>query len=47
LSHCARIDPAKWRKSRTFWKKLKEEWAYFVLARIDPYLATRQLGTLR
>ena len=47
LRHCRRIDPGSWRQSRTFWGKLKEEWAYFVLARIDPYLARRQFKTLR
>ena len=42
LAHCQRIDRAAWRKSRSFWSKLKEDWAYFVLARLDPYLARRQ-----
>lgn len=47
LERSRRIDPSTWSKSRTFWGKLKEDWAYFVLARIDPYLAGRQLKTLR
>jgi len=47
LEHSRRIDPATWSKSRSFWAKLREDWAYFVLARIDPYLAGRQLKTLR
>jgi len=47
LAHSRRIDPATWSKSRSFWGKLREDWAYFVLARIDPYLAGRQLKTLR
>lgn len=47
LTHCLRIDPLTWKKSRTFWGKLKENWAYFVLARVDPYLARRQLKYLR
>ena len=47
LEHSRRIDPSTWGKSRTFWRKLREDWAYFVLARIDPYLAGRQLKTLR
>ena len=42
LAHCRRIDPAQWRKSRSFLTKLKESWAYFVLARVDPYMARRQ-----
>ena len=47
LTHCQRIHPLTWKKSRTFWAKLKENWAYFVLARVDPYLARRQLKHLR
>ncbi|MDB6032508.1 MAG: hypothetical protein JWM16_2846 [Verrucomicrobiales bacterium] len=47
LTHCQRIDAAGWRTSRNFLTKLKEKWAYFVLARLDPYLARRQLKYLR
>ncbi len=39
LRHSTRIDPAAWNKSRSFWMKLKEEWAYFLLARVDPWWA--------
>src|SRR5687767_550782 len=42
LKHSRRIDPATWRKSRSFWAKLKESWAYFILARVDPYMARQQ-----
>ena len=42
LALCRRIDPATWNKSRNFWGKLRENWAYFILARIDPYFARRQ-----
>ena len=42
LKHSKRIELANWRKSRSFWTKLKESWAYFVLARLDPYMARRQ-----
>jgi cardiolipin synthase len=47
LAHSRRIERSTWSKSRSVWAKLREEWAYFVLARIDPYLAGRQLKTLR
>ena len=47
LEQSQRIDPSTWGQSRSFWAKLRENWAYFVLARIDPYLAGRQLKTLR
>jgi cardiolipin synthase len=47
LKHCRRVERAAWRKSRTFWNKLKERWACFLLARVDPYVARRQLKTWR
>ncbi len=47
LQFCRRIDPKTWRQSRTLWSKLKEDWAYFVLARMDPYIVRRQLKTVR
>src|SRR5207247_484829 len=47
LRHCRQINPETWKKSRNLWSKLKEDWAYFVLARIDPYFAGRQMRTLR
>jgi len=47
LKHCRKIDPASWRASRTIWNKLKEDWAYFVLAKVDPYFAGRQIRMLR
>ena len=42
-----KIEAAAWRKSRTFWAKLLERWAFFVLARFDPLIARRQLRNLR
>jgi len=47
LKYCRKIDPLTWRKSRNLWSKLKERWAYFFLARVDPYLARQQLRLLR
>ena len=47
LKHCRRIDPATWRSSRSLWTKLMEDWAYFLLARVDPYLARKRLGNLQ
>ena len=40
--HCLRIEPEAWRRSRSLWQRLKRRWAYFLLARIDPYIARRQ-----
>lgn len=42
LNHCHRVTAEEWRKSRTFWGKLKQRWAYFLLNHVDPYLARRQ-----
>lgn len=37
----------QWRKSRSFWTRLREQWAWFLLAQVDPYLAYRQFTWLR
>lgn len=47
LSRCQKIEAKTWRQSRTFWSKLKERWAYFLIARLDPLIARRQLKGLR
>jgi cardiolipin synthase len=39
LSHSRRIEFKEWSRSRNFWTKLMEEWAYFLLGRLDPYFA--------
>jgi cardiolipin synthase len=46
LAHCRRITKEEWRQSRTIWRRLKQRWAYWLLVRIDPYLARRQWRTL-
>src|SRR6185437_1077656 len=46
LKHCKRIELEPWRKSRTFWEKIKQRFAYWILVRIDPYLARRQWRAL-
>jgi cardiolipin synthase len=47
LENCERIERDTWRASRSFWDRLKEEWAYFVLSKVDPYLTQLQLRVLR
>ena len=47
LTHSRRIDPATWPHSRGLFEKLQERLACFLLARVDPYLARRQLRNLR
>jgi cardiolipin synthase len=42
LKHCRRVTRDEWRQSRTFWQGMKQRWAYFLLSRIDPYMARRQ-----
>lgn len=46
LEHSRRVDLAAWRASRTFWSRLKEQWAYFILSKVDPYLTRLQLQVL-
>jgi hypothetical protein len=46
LEHCKQIEAAAWKASRSFWDRLKEEWAYFVLSKVDPYLTQLQLEVL-
>ncbi len=42
LAHSERIELEAWRKSRSWWRRLKQRWAYFILARADPYLVRWQ-----
>jgi cardiolipin synthase len=46
LQHCVRLERDAWRFSRSFWGRLKEQWAYFVLSKVDPYLTQLQLRVL-
>ena len=46
LEHSRRIDLETWKRSRSFWTRLKERWAYFVLARVDPHVARWQWRSL-
>jgi len=47
LERCRRIELKAWRASRTWWGRLKQRWAYFLLARVDPYVASWQYRKLR
>ncbi len=46
LEHCTAVEKETWTESRTVWTKLKEQWAYFVLSKVDPYLTQLQLRVL-
>lgn len=41
-----RIEFAEWKRTRSFWTRLRERWAYFILARVDPHVAQRQWRAL-
>ncbi|MFN2286351.1 MAG: hypothetical protein ACK2UQ_18180, partial [Anaerolineae bacterium] len=43
---CVEIEAGAWHEGRSFWQKLKERWAYLLLARIDPYVARWQWRAL-
>ncbi|MBI3418221.1 MAG: phosphatidylserine/phosphatidylglycerophosphate/cardiolipin synthase family protein [Verrucomicrobia bacterium] len=43
LEYCQKVEADAWTSSRSFWQRWKERWAYFILARVDPYFARRQL----
>jgi cardiolipin synthase len=46
LRHSRKVDLEQWREARTLWRRLKQHWAYFLLVRIDPYIARRQWRSL-
>jgi cardiolipin synthase A/B len=43
LNNCRRIEPREFRRSQNFWQRWKNRWAHFLLARIDPLVALRQI----
>lgn len=47
LQHCRRVEPKGWGRSRSFWSKIREWWAFYLLARVDGSLSRRQLRNLR
>lgn len=46
LKQCRRIELEEWRKSRSLWEKLEQRFAYWLLVRMDPYIARRQWRAL-
>ena len=46
LARSRRITAGEWRRSHTFWGRLKRRWACFLLTKIDPCLARRQWRSL-
>ncbi|SRR5581483_5358726 len=39
LAFCRRIELEAWKRSRTWWSKFQQRWAYFLLVRVDPVIA--------
>jgi len=46
LQHCLRIEPAAWHNSRTLWRRIKQRLAYWLLMRLDPWVARWQWRSL-
>jgi cardiolipin synthase len=46
LKHSVRIELPAFRRAQTFWSRWKSRWAHFLLARIDPLIALRQLDSI-
>ncbi|HVK57503.1 MAG TPA: phosphatidylserine/phosphatidylglycerophosphate/cardiolipin synthase family protein [Candidatus Kapabacteria bacterium] len=46
LTNCTQITLAQWRATHNVWSRFKEQWAYFVLSKLDPYLTQIQLEVL-
>jgi len=44
LNNSRRIEPKEFRRSQNFWQRWKNRWAHFLLARIDPLVALRQIN---
>jgi cardiolipin synthase len=40
--HCRAVSQEQWIKEHSLWRRFKEHWAYFLLVRVDPYIARRQ-----
>ncbi|MBI5775702.1 MAG: hypothetical protein HZA89_18440 [Verrucomicrobia bacterium] len=47
LARSRKIERATWGSSRSFFEKVKERWAYFLLAHVERWIARRQLKRLR
>ncbi len=46
LSRCRPLSLEEWRRGSSLWQRIKQRVAYFLLVRVDPYLARRQWRTL-
>jgi cardiolipin synthase len=39
LQFAKRVELAAWRQGRSWWRRLKQRWAYFLIVRLDPLVA--------
>jgi cardiolipin synthase len=46
LRHCRPVSRYEWRQSQSFWRRLQQGFAYFLLVRLDPWIARRQWRAL-
>jgi cardiolipin synthase len=46
LAHTLQVTEAEWHQTRTFWTRLKQRWAHFLLSRMDPIFAHWQWRSL-
>jgi cardiolipin synthase A/B len=46
LSHTSPVIEEQWTRQHSLWRRMKQHWAYFLLVRIDPYIARRQWRAL-
>lgn len=43
IKHSSRIELENWTRARSFLDKLREKWSYFLLARLDTFVARQQI----
>ena len=44
--HCREVQKESWRRQRSLWTRLKQRFAHFVMARLDPWVAKTQWRSL-
>jgi cardiolipin synthase len=47
LEHCKKIEWESWKKTLGIWNRFQQQWAYFVLSRLDPWLTRLQLQVMQ
>ncbi len=45
--HCREVQKKPWQRQRSLWTRLKQRFAYFVMSRLDPWIAQSQWRMLR